>query len=50
MHAAPLRQQVQAQKLVNEHEMGELFKVLCLSRGLRWQPLGFAVADRSHTL
>jgi SAM-dependent MidA family methyltransferase len=50
MQTAPLREQVSAQKLVNEHEMGELFKVLCLSRGLDWSPLGFAVGDRSHTL
>lgn len=43
------------QKLVTEHEMGELFKVLGLARGLP-NPhaldaaMGFAVGDRSHTL
>ena len=39
-----------ALKLVNEHEMGELFKVIALSRGLHWQPVGFVAGDRSHRL
>ncbi len=39
-----------AQKLLNEHEMGELFKVLAFSRGIDLDPLGFAAGDRSHTL
>lgn len=38
------------QKLVNEHEMGELFKVLALGRGVSLDALGFAVGDRMHTL
>ena len=43
-----------AGKLVNEHEMGELFKVLGLARGLAlpagedW--IGFATGDRTHRL
>jgi len=43
-----------AGKLVNEHEMGELFKVLGLARGLAlpagedW--IGFAEGDRTHRL
>ncbi len=41
-------------KLINEHEMGELFKVLCigknLSSGLDSALIGFAQGDRSHTL
>ncbi|WPB56473.1 class I SAM-dependent methyltransferase [Xylophilus sp. GOD-11R] len=38
--------------LVNEHEMGELFKVIALGRGLPadWMPVGFAHGDRSHRL
>jgi SAM-dependent MidA family methyltransferase len=48
--AASVRERVLATKLVDEHEMGELFKVLCVSKDLRWQPLGFVVGDRSHTL
>ena len=42
-----------AARLVNEHEMGELFKVLMLGRGLAFGgagPLGFVAGDRSHTL
>jgi SAM-dependent MidA family methyltransferase len=39
-----------AHRLVAEHEMGELFKVIAFSRGLDWQPLGFALGDRSHRL
>jgi SAM-dependent MidA family methyltransferase len=40
-----------AQKLLAEHEMGELFKVLGLARGLVLEaPLGFVVGDRSHRL
>ena len=40
-----------AQRLINEHEMGELFKVLALTRGLPGiDLLGFAQGDRSHRL
>jgi SAM-dependent MidA family methyltransferase len=41
-----------AQKLITEHEMGELFKVLALGVGVRpdWEPLGFQLGDRTHTL
>jgi len=41
-----------AARLVNEHEMGELFKVLMLGRGLgpALQALGFGEGDRSHRL
>ncbi len=41
-------------KLINEHEMGELFKVLALgknlNKGLDLELMGFAHGDRSHTL
>lgn len=47
---AGLRERAAAQKLVNEHEMGELFKVLALGRGITLDPLGFATGDRMHTL
>ena len=50
LEAADLRQRASAHKLVAEHEMGELFKVIAVSRGLSWQPLGFAQGDRSHRL
>jgi SAM-dependent MidA family methyltransferase len=39
------------QKLLAEHEMGELFKVLALSKGAApFAPIGFAEGDRSHRL
>jgi SAM-dependent MidA family methyltransferase len=42
------------QKLLTEHEMGELFKVIGFARGLDTSftsaPLGFAHGDRTHTL
>jgi len=40
-------------KLVNEHEMGELFKVIVLApvaSAEGWAPLGFSVGDRTHRL
>jgi SAM-dependent MidA family methyltransferase len=38
-----------AQKLITEHEMGELFKVIALGTHA-WEPMGFKQGDRSHTL
>jgi SAM-dependent MidA family methyltransferase len=39
------------QKLLAEHEMGELFKVLALSKGAAtFTPIGFTQGDRSHRL
>jgi SAM-dependent MidA family methyltransferase len=40
----------QAQKLLSPAEMGELFKVIALGKGLKQALLGFARGDRSHTL
>lgn len=56
MDDAPLAERAMVQKLVNEHEMGELFKMIgfvvdsaaCPWSG--WQAVGFGVGDRSHTL
>jgi SAM-dependent MidA family methyltransferase len=50
LDAAALPQRAQAQHLLQEHEMGELFKVIGLCRGQPWDALGFAQGDRSHTL
>ena len=50
LDATPLPQRAQAQHLLQEHEMGELFKVIGLCRGQPWDALGFAQGDRSHTL
>lgn len=48
------RERPDALRLVHEHEMGELFKVLALGRGLDGAVarglLGFAHGDRSHRL
>ena len=51
LEAASLAERTMAQRLINEHEMGELFKVLALTRGLPGiDLLGFAQGDRSHRL
>ena len=39
-----------AVKLMLEHEMGELFKVLAIGPGPAWQPRGFARGDRTYRL
>jgi len=49
----PLAERVAAARLVNEHEMGELFKVLALAPAALqpgWLPSGLLVGDRTHTL
>ena len=38
------------QKLIHEHEMGELFKVIGFCTGEPWEAIGFAQGDRLHTL
>ena len=51
LEAASLAERTMAQRLINEHEMGELFKVIALARGLASvELLGFAQGDRSHRL
>jgi SAM-dependent MidA family methyltransferase len=47
---AGIAERANAQKLVNEHEMGELFKVLLLARDVVLDPVGFRDGDRSHRL
>ena len=47
---ATVANRAMAQKLITEHEMGELFKVIALGRGDTWQPLGFVQGDRTHRL
>ena len=54
---ASLAERTMVQKLVNEHEMGELFKVMAFATenlrnadGSPWAALGFAAGDRTHTL
>jgi SAM-dependent MidA family methyltransferase len=48
LHYAPLA--AEAQKLLSPAEMGELFKVLAVGRGVKRPLRGFANGDRSHTL
>jgi SAM-dependent MidA family methyltransferase len=50
MAASSLAARSQAQRLVNEHEMGELFKVLGFATAEGWSAQGFAAGDRSHRL
>ena len=50
LESATLPDRVMGQKLIIEHEMGELFKVIAFGKGPAWEPLGFVVGDRSHTL
>ena len=50
MQAAALPVRAAAQRLILEHEMGELFKVIALGKGAVWQPLGFVQGDRTHRL
>jgi SAM-dependent MidA family methyltransferase len=40
----------QAQKLLSPAEMGELFKVIALGRGVDAPLIGFAAGDKSHSL
>jgi SAM-dependent MidA family methyltransferase len=50
MAQASLAERSQAQRLVNEHEMGELFKVIGLTTSADGVAQGFARGDRSHRL
>jgi SAM-dependent MidA family methyltransferase len=56
MADAPLAERVMLQKLIHEHEMGELFKVIGFAADTSacpydgWQAVGFAAGDRSHAL
>jgi len=50
LDTASLPERAMAQKLLLEHEMGELFKVIGFARGAPWDALGFSGGDRSHTL
>ena len=47
---ASLAERSDAQKLIFEHEMGELFKVIAIGKDCEMDLLGFSSGDRSHTL
>ena len=54
LQGADLPARANAQKLLTEHEMGELFKVIGLAKGcdpaFAADPIGFGHGDRTHTL
>ncbi len=50
LESASLNERVHAQRLIMEHEMGELFKVIGLFKGEPWDAIGFSHGDRTHTL
>jgi SAM-dependent MidA family methyltransferase len=50
LQQADARERVDALKLLNEHEMGELFKVIALSREIDLDLVGFCQGDRTHRL
>ena len=50
LESADVRERAHAQKLITEHEMGELFKVIGFAKGVALDALGFSSGDRSHTL
>jgi SAM-dependent MidA family methyltransferase len=47
---ADLPGRAMAHKLITEHEMGELFKVIGFAAGEGFEAIGFAAGDRSHML
>jgi SAM-dependent MidA family methyltransferase len=50
LESASLPERVMAHKLITEHEMGELFKVIGFAGGCEFDPVGFAEGDRTHRL
>lgn len=50
MERASSTERIAAQRLMAEHEMGELFKVLALHKGPYWDAVGFRDGDRTHAL
>ena len=50
LETASLQERAMAQKLIMEHEMGELFKVIGFFKGAPWEAIGFSEGDRTHTL
>ncbi len=47
---APLEERIAGQRLLAEHEMGELFKVIGFHQGPYWDACGFAQGDRTGRL
>jgi SAM-dependent MidA family methyltransferase len=49
LEKASVPERSMAQKLIQDHEMGELFKVIAFGTD-EWTPMGFVQADRTHRL
>ena len=47
---AYIKQSRTVEKLINPAEMGELFKVIALSKGITEPLVGFQRGDKTHTL
>jgi SAM-dependent MidA family methyltransferase len=47
---ASLSERIAGQRLLAEHEMGELFKVIALHKGAFWDAQGFSQGDRTDRL
>jgi SAM-dependent MidA family methyltransferase len=50
LQGASPRDLAAAQTLLQEHEMGELFKVIGFAKGADFEPVGFREGDRTHRL
>ncbi|MDM0011247.1 SAM-dependent methyltransferase [Variovorax sp. J22P168] len=50
MERATVAERAMAARLIHEHEMGELFKVVGFTAGEAWEAAGFGEGDRSHAL
>lgn len=50
LQSTSLATRTHTRRLVDEHEMGELFKVIAFARGCGFDAVGFVEGDRSHTL
>ena len=50
LQAATQVQRIAAQRLILEHEMGEFFKVIGLTKGAPWDAIGFSRGDKTHRL
>ncbi len=50
MEQGTVLDRAQAIRLIHEHEMGELFKVVGFAKGEPWGAIGFTQGDRSHVL
>jgi len=51
LESASVQERALAARLIHEHEMGELFKVIGFCAGVEpWDSVGFREGDRTHTL